>query len=158
LIQKLFSPYKGGETVEPYLFWLILGVIFVVGEIFTPSFFLFWFGIGAFVASAVSVSFGTLAQIMVFILVSGLLVILTRPLTKKLTKQEPRKIHIDEIIGQIATVIETIDNKQGKGLVKINGDLWRAYSKDEQVINEGEKVKIIKVEGSHVIVEKTGGE
>lgn len=95
---------------------------------------------------------------MVFILVSGLLVILTRPLTKKLTKQEPRKIHIDEIIGQIATVIETIDNKQGKGLVKINGDLWRAYSKDEQVINEGEKVKIIKVEGSHVIVEKTGGE
>ncbi|MFN4189794.1 MAG: NfeD family protein [Pseudothermotoga sp.] len=143
--------------MEPFVVWLILGVIFIIGEILTPTFFLFWFGIGAFVASAISVAFGTLIQVVSFIVVSGLLVILTRPLTKKLTKEQPRKIHIDEIIGKIGSVIETIDNEQGKGLVKINGDMWRAYSNDDSIIQEGEKVKILKVEGAHVIVEKLKG-
>lgn len=143
--------------MEPFVVWLIFGVIFIIGEILTPTFFLFWFGIGAFVASAVSVAFGTIVQVISFIVVSGLLVILTRPLTKKLTKEQPRKIHIDEIIGKIGLVIETIDNEQGKGLVKINSDTWRAYSNDDSVIQEGEKVKILKVEGAHVIVEKLQG-
>ncbi len=143
--------------MEPFVVWLILGVIFIIGEILTPTFFLFWFGIGAFVASAISIAFGTLVQVASFIIVSGLLVILTRPLTKKLTKEQPRKIHIDEIIGKIGSVIETINNEQGKGLVKINGDMWRAYSNDDSIIQEGEKVKILKVEGAHVIVEKLKG-
>lgn len=143
--------------MEPFVVWLILGVIFIIGEILTPTFFLFWFGIGAFVASAISIAFGTLIQVVSFIVVSGLLVILTRPLTKKLTKEQPRKIHIDEIIGKIGSVIETINNEQGKGLVKINGDMWRAYSNDDSIIQEGEKVKILKVEGAHVIVEKLKG-
>lgn len=143
--------------MEPFVVWLIFGVIFVIGEILTPTFFLFWFGIGAFVASAVSITFGTLVQVITFIVVSGLLVILTRPLTKKLTKEQPRKIHIDEIIGKIGSVIETIDNEQGKGLVKINGDMWRAYSNDDSIIQEGERVKILKVEGAHVIVERLRG-
>lgn len=143
--------------MEPFVVWLILGVIFIIGEILTPTFFLFWFGIGAFVASAISIAFGTLIQVVSFIVVSGLLVILTRPLTKKLTKEQPRKIHIDEIIGKIGSVIETINNEQGKGLVKINGDTWRAYSNDDSIIQEGEKVKILKVEGAHVIVEKLKG-
>ncbi|WP_041082218.1 NfeD family protein [Thermotoga profunda] len=143
--------------MEPFVVWLIFGVIFVIGEILTPTFFLFWFGIGAFVASAVSIAFGTLVQVITFIVISGLLVILTRPLTKKLTKEQPRKIHIDEIIGKIGSVIETIDNEQGKGLVKINGDIWRAYSNDDSVIQEGERVKILKVEGAHVIVERLKG-
>lgn len=143
--------------MEPFVVWLILGVIFIIGEILTPTFFLFWFGIGAFVASAISIAFGTLIQVVSFIVVSGLLVILTRPLTKRLTKEQPRKIHIDEIIGKIGSVIETINNEQGKGLVKINGDMWRAYSNDDSIIQEGEKVKILKVEGAHVIVEKLKG-
>ncbi|HEY8542770.1 MAG TPA: NfeD family protein [Pseudothermotoga sp.] len=143
--------------MEPFVVWLIFGVIFVIGEILTPTFFLFWFGIGAFVASAVSIAFGTLVQVITFIVISGLLVILTRPLTKKLTKEQPRKIHIDEIIGKIGSVIETIDNEQGKGLVKINGDMWRAYSNDDSIIQEGERVKILKVEGAHVIVERLKG-
>ncbi|HOJ89141.1 MAG TPA: NfeD family protein [Pseudothermotoga sp.] len=143
--------------MEPFVVWLIFGVIFVIGEIFTPTFFLFWFGIGAFVASAVSVAFGTLIQVITFIVVSGLLVILTRPLTKKLTKEQPRKIHVDEIIGKIGSVVETVNNEQGKGLVKIDGDIWRAYSKDDSIIQEGEKVKILRVEGAHVVVEKSQG-
>lgn len=147
--------------MEPYIFWLILGVVLVVAEILTPTFFFFWFALGAFAAAGVSLFSGTILQIITFMCVSGIFVLLTRPLAKKLTKSEPRKIHIDEIIGEDAIVIETIDNKRGTGLVKVKGEIWRAYSdSDEVTIEEGQKVTILKVEGAHVVVRKIerGGE
>lgn len=141
--------------MEPYVFWLILGVILVVAEILTPTFFFFWFAIGAFVSAGVSLLSGTLVQIITFMVVSGALVLLTRPLAKRIASSEPRKIHIDEIIGKEAIVVETIDNKQGKGLVKVNGEIWRAYSEsDEITVEEGQKVVILRVEGAHVVVRK----
>ncbi|KAF2957441.1 hypothetical protein AS159_07130 [Thermotoga sp. Ku-13t] len=147
--------------MEPYVFWLILGVILVVAEILTPTFFFFWFALGAFAAAGVSFLSGTIMQLVTFMGVSAALVLLTRPLAKKLTKSETRKIYIDEIIGKEAIVVETIDNKQSKGLVKVNGEIWRAYSEsDDTTIEEGEKVTILKVEGAHVVVRKIerGGE
>ncbi|HBT40300.1 MAG: hypothetical protein XD58_0468 [Thermotoga sp. 50_1627] len=147
--------------MEPYIFWLILGVVLVVAEILTPTFFFFWFALGAFAAAGASFLSGTIVQLITFMGVSAAFVLLTRPFAKKLTKSEPRKIHIDEIIGKEAIVIETIDNKQGKGLVKVNGEIWRAYSdSDDVTIEEGQKVTILKVEGAHVVVHKIerGGE
>lgn len=141
--------------MEPYVFWLILGVILVVAEILTPTFFFFWFALGAFAAAGVSFLSGTIMQLVTFMGVSAVLVLLTRPLAKKLTKSETRKIHIDEIIGKEAIVVETIDNKQSKGLVKVDGEIWRAYSESgDTTIEEGQKVMILKVEGAHVVVRK----
>ncbi|MGB9789718.1 NfeD family protein [Thermotoga caldifontis] len=147
--------------MEPYVFWLILGVVLVVAEILTPTFFFFWFALGAFAAAGVSFLSGTIVQLVTFMGVSAALVLLTRPLAKRLVKSEARKIHIDEIIGKEAIVVETIDNRQGKGLVKVNGEIWRAYSEsDDTTIEEGQKVTILKVEGAHVVVRKIerGGE
>jgi membrane protein implicated in regulation of membrane protease activity len=77
----------------------------------------------------------------------------TRKLAKKITGEEVRSINVDEIIGKEAIVIEQIDNKLGKGVVKVSGDMWRAVSVDDDVvIQSGEKVIIEKVEGAHVVV------
>lgn len=125
----------------------------MVAEIFTPTFFIFWFGVGAMVAALVSLYFGVYVQVLTFGAVSMVLVLLTRRLV--LSWEPPRKIHVEEIVGKEALVIETIDNKQGTGLVKINGDVWRAFSEDDDVIVEkGEHVKILRVEGAHVVVRK----
>ncbi len=139
--------------MEAWTFWLILGVILMVAEIFTPTFFIFWFGVGAMVAALVSLYFGVYVQVLTFGAVSMVLVLLTRRLV--LSWEPSRKIHVEEIVGKEALVIETIDNKQGTGLVKINGDVWRAFSEDDDVIVEkGEHVKILRVEGAHVVVRK----
>lgn len=143
--------------MEPYIMWLILGVVLVVAEIFMPSFFIFWFGVGAFVASGLSVVFGTVVQVTAFAVVSGLLVLLTRPFAKKISGKEPRKIHIDEIIGKTAVVTETIDNSTGKGLIRVGGDVWRALSVDDSVVESGKKVTILKVDGTHLVVKKIEG-
>ncbi|RKX43554.1 MAG: NfeD family protein [Thermotogae bacterium] len=143
--------------MEPYIVWLILGVVLVVAEIFIPSFFIFWFGVGAFVASGLSVAFGTLVQVTAFAVVSGLLVLFTRPFAKKISGKEPRKIHIDEIIGKTAVVTETIDNLAGKGLIRVGGDVWRALSVDDSIVESGKKVTILKVDGTHLVVKKIEG-
>jgi len=66
--------------------------------------------------------------------VSGILVLSTRKLAKKITGEEVRSINVDEIIGKEAIVIEQIDNKLGKGVVKVSGDMWRAVSVDDDVV------------------------
>jgi len=137
------------------VFWITVGVVFSVLEILTPSFFFLWFGIGGFVAAAASMFVNVALQIVIFAVTSAVLLLLTRPLAKKITGGEPpRKIHVEEIVGKTAVVIEKINNDKGVGLIKIDGDVWRAYSDNDEIIEKGEKVKILKVEGAHVVVKR----
>ncbi len=137
--------------------WIVIGVVFLIIEITAPAFFYMWFGIGAFVAAISAVWLGFLWQLSIFLVSSAVLLALTRPFARKIQRYEPsKKIHLEDIVGKEAIVIETIDNTAGKGIVKVNGDMWRAFSKDDsQVIEKGEKVKILKVEGAHLVVEKS---
>lgn len=136
--------------------WIVIGVIFLIIEITAPAFFYMWFGIGAFVAAVSAVWLNFLWQLSIFLVSSAVLLALTRPFARKIQKYEsPKKIHLEDIVGKEAVVVETIDNTAGKGIVKVNGDMWRAFSSDDsQVIEKGEKVKILRVEGAHLVVEK----
>ena len=140
-----------------FIFWIILGLILMIAEIFIPSFFIFWFGVGAVAAGFTSWFWGVVPQTIVFLVTSGVLVLLTRPLAKKLVGESPRRINVDEIVGKEALVIERIDNVKGTGVIKVNGDRWRALSEKDEVIEEGEKVVVIKVEGAHVVVRRKEG-
>jgi len=141
-------------VLSPVAFWIILGVVLMVVEIFTPTFFVFWFGLGS-LAAAVAAYFweNTIVELLIFIVVSGILVLSTRKLAKKITGEQPRSINIDEIVGKEAIVIERVDNKAGTGVVKVNGDMWRAMAdNDDTHYEKGQRVKILKVEGAHVVV------
>ncbi|MBB6061754.1 membrane protein implicated in regulation of membrane protease activity [Thermosipho japonicus] len=128
----------------------------MAAEILTPTFFIFWFGVGALASALVAFFIGnTIWELVTFIVASGILVILTRPLANKISGEQTRKINVDEIIGKHALVLEDINNKAGTGIIKVNGDTWRAFSNDDEiVIKKGEYVKILQVEGAHVVVEK----
>ncbi len=138
------------------IFWIFLGALMCVTEIFMPTFFLFWFGLGAFAAAITSFFADLIIQIVVFIAVSAVLVIFTRPLAIKVLqrKDSPRKISIDEIVGERALVIETIDFEKNRGKVKVNGDVWRAFTEDGSTVNINDYVVILKVEGTKLIVRK----
>ncbi len=138
------------------IFWIFLGALMCVTEIFMPTFFLFWFGLGAFAAAITSLFADLIIQIIVFIIVSAVLVIFTRPLAIKVLqrKDSPRKINIDEIVGKSALVIETIDFEKNKGKVKVDGDIWRAVTEDRSTVNIDDYVIILKVEGTKLIVRK----
>lgn len=135
--------------------WLILFVIFVIAEIATAGLVSIWFCFGA-LAAMLAASFGGSFGIQagVFLVVSIILLILTKPLVKKL-HTKVIVTNARAIIGEQGVVTETINGIEGTGAVKIQGKIWSARPHDEnQVIDEGNKVKILDIQGVKVIVEK----
>ena len=141
--------------MNPTIFWLILGVLFLIAEIFTPSFFIMWFGIGSFAAMLVAFLFenSVLYQAIVFIVVSLIFVLFTRKMAQKMSGKPSRLISQDEMIGKDGVVSETITADGGKGLVRINKDIWRARSLKDQEILSGAKIKVIELKGVTVTVD-----
>ncbi len=141
-----------------FLFWIVIGATMCIAEIFVPTFFLFWFGLGGFAAGVVSLFFGLVPQIVTFTLVSFFLLIFTRPIAVRvlLRGDSPKKINIDDMIGKRALVLESIDPFKGTGKVKINGEIWRAVSENGEKIESESYVSVVKVDGTKLLVRKEG--
>ncbi|MDK2946188.1 NfeD family protein [Geotoga petraea] len=138
-----------------WAFWIILSVIFGFVEIISPTFFFFWFAIGALVSGVVSLFIESFTlNLAIFIIVSLLLWISTRKIVSRWYKNSsPNKLYLDTLEGREG-VIRAIDN-EGKMIVNIKGDQWRAYSEDDsQELNVGDKIKVTKKSGNIIYVKK----
>ena len=135
-------------------FWLIISGICFAIEAVTVGFLIFWFGIGALFALAISfLTNNFLIQFTVFVVTSTLLMFLTRPFVKKFAKQKNETAtNAFSLIGKEAIVIENIDTINGKGLVKIDGEIWSAKSETNETITKDSKVQIVEIDGVKVIV------
>lgn len=135
--------------------WIIIAVAFFITEIATPTIFVFaCFGIGALCASlAVWLIDNTWLPFVVFITVSIVGVIASRPLAEKFAGKSARLAHIDAIIGKKGKVILTIDPEKDEGRVMVDREDWRAEADGK--IESGEIIEVLKVEGTHLYVKKT---
>ncbi|MEG1448695.1 MAG: NfeD family protein [Oscillospiraceae bacterium] len=137
------------------IIWAIVLVVAIIAEFMTQQLVSIWFVIGsavALMASISSISFSV--QFIIFMVVSIIALVLTRPLVKKILSKGKTKTNADMVIGKTATVIESISSEGGTGRVKINGLDWKACSENSQEIIAGEKVKVLRIEGVTLIVEK----
>lgn len=144
------------ENMMLYI-WLVLAIALAITEAVTAGLTTIWFSLGA-LASLLLVLCGVhniTVQIVVFVLVSSVSLIATRPLVKKYINKKVQPTNADRCIGKEAFVTEEINNILSKGAVKINGIEWSARSEDDSVIENGVKVKIISIDGVKVIVKKT---
>jgi len=140
-----------------FLFWIILAIIFLIIEILTPGIFFFaCLSIAAVFTGIISFFiFNKLILWTIFTVISVLIIYFIKPVIKKIIKYEERKSNIDEIIGKHAILIETIDFSKGMGMVKVNGELWRA--KSDEVIEKNDNntfVEITGVEGTYLNVRR----
>jgi hypothetical protein len=65
------------------------------------------------------------------------------------------RTNVDALIGKESIAKTDIDTVDG-GVVKIGGELWLAKPDDCNVIKEGSKVRVVRVEGVSLIVEQIG--
>lgn len=137
--------------------WLVCFVLFLIVEIATISLVSVWFAGGALVAFLANlIGFELWVQIIVFVVVSLILLALTRPVASRFINKDLVKTNVDEVLGKTVKVIERIDNIGETGKVMLNGVEWTARSEDDQIILEvNELVKIIRVQGVKVIVQKS---
>ncbi len=133
--------------------WIVMLVIFLVMEAATVQLVSAWFALGALCALIANLcGVGVIWQIVLFLVVSAICLIATRPFVKKLTAAKIQKTNADRCIGAEAVVLEEIDNLQSVGLVKCGGNTWTARSADGSVIPQGAVVTVERMEGVKLIV------
>ena len=134
--------------------WLGAAMVFGMGEMATPgSFFLAPFGIGAAVAAVLA--FADAPAVLswsAFVGVSLAALIALRPIARRLDQQNPTPgIGSRRLIGRAAVVLEAV-TAGDSGLVRVDREEWRAATATGRDIEVGERVVIVEVEGTKVIV------
>lgn len=128
-------------------FWLAVAILFTVIEVFSFGLTTIWFALGGIIM--IFVSFLPIPfpwQILIFLVISTLLLVFTRPIAIKKLKVGKEKTNTDDIIGKTALVVKEI-TKFEKGEVKIKGIVWSAQSENEENILEGTECRIESIHG-----------
>lgn len=134
--------------------WLALLVLFIITEIATVQLTTVWFAGGALVSMLLA-AFGVKSitvQVLVFLAVSIVLLIATRPLVKKHINKKSQPTNADRCIGAQAIVTEEINNLLGSGAAKVNGVEWTARSASGEIIETGSTVTVDCIDGVKLIV------
>lgn len=141
--------------MTPSVFWLIVFVLFTIGEAVTEGLTSIWFALGALATLiAVGLGAGITMQAVVFLGVSAACMYFLRPLTKNYLKTTKTATNADRLIGTTALVTETIDNVLYSGSVRVNGQFWSAISAHDVLIPSEAKVKILEIRGVKLVVEE----
>ena len=135
--------------------WLIAVIALIVLEVLTYQLVAVWFALGAVAALIASLfDLSGTVQIVVFIIVSAVSLIASRPLVKKGQSAPKEKTNADRIIGKTAKVLSPIDSEQ-RGRVHADGLDWSAAAQNAgERFEPGEEVEIVRIEGVTVFVQK----
>lgn len=136
------------------LLWLIAAGLFAAGEVVSLDFVLLMFAGGALGGMAVALVGGATAlQFMAFIVISGVLLALVRPVAHRhLTDRTPLQLDgVDSLIGRTAKVTRQIDSSGGR--IRMGADEWTARTQHSgETFAVGDTVRILQVEGATAVV------
>ncbi|MDO5394108.1 MAG: NfeD family protein [Mycoplasmatota bacterium] len=136
--------------------WLIAFLGLLLVEFLTVGLVSIWFAFGALAALITTfITESVLVQVLVFVVISIIALLVTRPLMKKFKVNGFEPTNTDRVIGKVAEVTKEI-KPNVYGEVVIFGTEWMAAS--EEKIAVGEKVVVEKIEGAKLIVRREGEE
>lgn len=137
------------------IFWLLIIVVMAIIEIITLGLTTIWFAGGALAAFIASLcGAGMLVQIILFIVVSVVLMAITRPLAVEYFNKDRTKTNAESLIGKTAIVLQGIDNLKAQGLVSVNGQEWTARALNDTAIPEDARVEIVEISGVKLVVKE----
>lgn len=138
------------------MIWLIAFLGLLLVEFLTVGLVSIWFAVGALAALITTFITDSIAiQTVVFIVVSIIALIGTRPVMKKFKSIGFEPTNSDRVIGKVALVTKEIKPDE-YGEVKIFGTEWLAASDKKLAV--GTKVVVKKIDGAKLIVKKEGEE
>jgi len=146
---------RGGKM--EVLYWLIAIAILLAIEIMTLGLTTIWFAAGGLVAFFTALAGGSIyLQFILFLIVSFVLILFTRPVAVKYFNKERIKTNVDAIVGREARVTQEINNFAETGSAMIGGQEWTARQEKQQspedTIAVGSLVTVVAVSGVKVVV------
>lgn len=136
--------------------WLIALVVFIGIEMGTMALTTIWFAGGALAAFLTALAgFSIQVQLVVFLAVSFVMLVFTRPFASKLINRGTVKTNAESLIGRKARVTAEINDSLSRGAAVVGGQEWTARAlNDEDVIPVGEIVVIREIRGVKLMVER----
>lgn len=142
--------------LDPWVVWLIVGLLLLALELLVPGIVLVFFGLGALLVSllvGVGVVGGAAVgvQLIVFALASVVLLVLLRKVFRRtLSGSSSHGEHLEEFVGREVIVLAAIPER-GEGRVELKGATWRARS--EQPLASGARARVLRRDGLLLWVE-----
>jgi len=137
--------------------WMIIGIAFVIIEIFDPAFFFISLGVGAILTGLLAflpfIERSIPLQILAFAIFSFIAFLFMRKLGKKVLANPGSETNVSALIGKSGFITKAIE-KHVPGDVKVGGEEWVAISHDGEGIELNAKVEILGIEGNKLIVKK----
>ena len=139
-----------------WIFWLIVLVVMLIIEAATTALATVWFAAGALVAMIMDLcgaphNLQIIVMAAVSVVTFVICMIWIRPKLESLRRANIQRTNADRLIGMEGVVIVPVNPLEGKGQVKVEGQVWSA--KAERAITEGTKVKIRAIEGVKLVVD-----
>ena len=133
--------------------WLGLVILFLIAEGATVSLVSLWFAAGAGVALfAALLGAGAWLQTGLFLVVSGALLLMLRPIVRRYLVPKITATNVDSLVGATGLVTEAIDNVTASGQVKLGAMEWTARSTTGENIPQGTLIRVDRIEGVKVYV------
>jgi membrane protein implicated in regulation of membrane protease activity len=139
--------------MEGWIWWSLLAAVLVVAEVVTGTLVLVMIAVGALAAAAVAgLGAGAGAQVAAFAVVSGVMLLLVRPVAARHLRQ-PRETRtgVDALVGADALVLVAVTPDDGR--VRLAGEVWSARAYDSSTtFAVGERVQVLQIEGATALV------
>lgn len=143
-----------------YWLYFIIGIFFILIEIFSLTFYFLPIGIAAIITGIFAIFINNLYfHVAVFCFVGIFLFIFISKWKKSRFLKPIGSQHIAGLIGQQGIIVEAYKSPQDSGKVKVFSDVWDLFwdlHQQEKIMHlkEGDIVKVTAIEGNKVKVEK----
>jgi len=143
-------------SIQSHWIWLGITIVLAIIEAFTLGLTTIWFALAALVLVFLSfLPIPIVYQVMIFLVISAVLLVFTRPFAIKKFKTGKVKTNVDSLVGKAALVVKQI-TEFDRGEVKLSGQIWSAKSEDGSMLTEGTKCEVVRIEGVQAIVRAAG--
>ncbi len=139
--------------------WIVGGIVLILAELFVPSFFIIWFGLGALLVGLLVLAFdmSATAQLATWTLASLAMVVLWFRVFKQSFVKTRIGTADGEVIGEIGLLVNAVAPFE-RGKVRfqrpvLGSEEWVCVA--DRAIAAGDRVKVVAVEGSFLKVSKT---
>ena len=139
------------------IYWLLLFILLLVIEVMTMGLTTIWFAGGALAAFLVSLVAGNILEleVAVFIIVSVILLLFTRPLAMRYLNRRTVRTNADSVVGSVVRVTEPVNNILDQGAAQADGKIWTARAvSDDILFEEGELAVVQEIRGVKLILSK----
>jgi membrane protein implicated in regulation of membrane protease activity len=144
------------DEILNWHWWMYAAIVLFIIELFTPGFIVACLGIGSVLAALLAyLGFDLDLQLITFAATTLLSLFIIRPiLYNKNGAVDKIKTNDEALINRKATVTEEINSTINSGRVSIDGDLWRAESNTNEIIDVHTQVQVTSIKSTIVTVKK----